>query len=240
LTARILVVEDQRDLAFGIQRNLEFDGYRVDLAHDGVRALELGLALDHDLIILDLMLPTLDGMSVLAALRTDGIDTPVLILSARGEERDKVKGLRSGADDYLTKPFGIGELLARVEALLRRAGNGRGAGGASPRRVSADDFQFGEVEVDLRARLVRRNAAEVALTPREFDLLVALLRSGGAACSRHDLLRDVWGHKAEVETRTVDTHIGELRRKLEDDPARPLHILTVRKFGYRLEPDPSG
>lgn len=224
----ILVVEDQRDLAFGIRRNLEVDGHRVDVAHDGRDALEAMLRAEHDLVILDLMLPELDGMSVLGRVRARGIDTPVLILTARGAERDKVTGLRSGADDYLTKPFGIGELLARVDALLRRAHRPDG-------EPPAPTYRFGDVVVDVATRTVSRGKDTVALAPREFDLLVALLKADGAAQSRRDLLRNVWGHRVSIATRTVDTHIGELRRKLEPDPSSPRFILTVRKFGYRLD-----
>lgn len=234
MTARILVVEDQEELAFGLQRNLEFDGHRVDVARDGREALLRALRDEHDLVILDLMLPRLDGMSVLARMRAEGIDTPVLILTARGTERDKIRGLRAGGDDYLSKPFGIGELLARVEALLRRASRGVASEGPPTR------YEFGEVEVDVGKRTVSRGGEAVELAPLEFDLLVALLKAEGDALSRRDLLRDVWGHKATVETRTVDTHIAELRRKLEDDSSDPRHILTVRKFGYRLDPAGEG
>lgn len=224
----ILVVEDQHDLAFGLRRNLEIDGHRVDVAHDGREALDFMLRDEHDLVVLDLMLPELDGMSVLGRARARGIDTPVLVLTARGSERDKVEGLRGGADDYLTKPFGIGELLARVDALLRRAGK-------TDMAAAPPVYRFGDVTVDVATRTVRRGQEPVALAPRELDLLVALLRAEGAAQSRRDLLRNVWGHRVAIATRTVDTHIGELRRKLETDPSSPRHILTVRKFGYRLD-----
>jgi DNA-binding response OmpR family regulator len=228
MSTRILLVEDNRDLAFGLQRNLEFEGYLVDVASDGPTGLELGLQRTHDLVVLDLMLPGMDGLSVLQRLRSAEVSVPVLILTAKDEELDKVRGLRTGADDYLTKPFGVLELIARVEALLRRSG-----AGAAPTRP--DLYTFGNVRVDVSSRTVQMDSAAVSLTPREFDLLVALLRGEGAAMARSDLLRDVWGHKANVETRTVDTHIGELRRKLESDPAKPVHIVTVRKFGYRLD-----
>jgi DNA-binding response OmpR family regulator len=156
----------------------------------------------------------------------------VLILTARGEEADKVRGLRLGADDYVTKPFGVLELLARVEALLRRAGNGAmgGARGKSPVE------RFGDVELDPSTRTVTRTGKAVYLTPMEFDLLCALLRRRGAVASRLELMREVWGHQAAVLSRTVDTHVAELRRKLEPDPTNPRHILTVRKAGYRLQP----
>ena len=226
--ANLLLVEDNADLAFGLQRNLEFEGYTVEVAADGRRGLSRALDGDFDLIILDLMLPKMDGMKVLQQLRSAGASTAVLILTARGEEFDKVRGLRSGADDYLTKPFGVLELIARVEAILRRAGK-------PVSQTEAEVHEFGEVVVDVASRTVCRHGKEVAVPPREFELLVALLRKSGAAASRAELLRDVWGHKAEVETRTVDTHIAELRRKLESDAAAPEYILTVRKFGYRID-----
>ncbi len=231
MTARVLIVEDHEDLAFGLQRNLEFEGYEVDVAASGSDALTTVARQPPDVIILDLMLPDIDGLSVLRRLRSGGATVPVLILTARGEELDKVRGLRSGADDYLTKPFGVLELVARVEALLRRAGGRSG-------EAEASVLTFADVEVDVRARSAVRSGRPVSLTPREFDLLVALLRQRGVALSRRELLRDVWGHRAEVSTRTVDTHVGELRRKLEADPARPEWIVTVRKHGYRLEEAP--
>jgi len=226
---RVLIVEDNQDLAFGLRNNLEIEGYTVDVAADGPDGLAAARRTPPDLVVLDLMLPGMDGYRVLRQLRDDGLMMPVLILTARGEEADKVLGFRLGADDYVTKPFGVLELLARVEALLRRS---RPATSAASRGVQ----RFGEVEVDLSTRTVRRAGAVVALTPMEFDLLVALLRRNGAVVSRMELLADVWGHSSAVLTRTVDTHIGELRRKLEHDPSTPRHILTVRKAGYRLAP----
>jgi DNA-binding response OmpR family regulator len=224
---RVLIVEDNRDLAFGLRNNLEIEGHRVDVAVDGPSGLAAARQHLPDLIVLDLMLPGMDGYRVLRQLRDDGLMMPVLILTARGEEADKVLGFRLGADDYVTKPFGVLELLARIEALLRRS---RPLSPASPQAVE----RFDDVEVNVAARTVRRSGEDIALTPMEFDLLVALLRRRGAVASRLELLKDVWGHSAAVLTRTVDTHIGELRRKLERDPANPRHILTVRKAGYRL------
>jgi DNA-binding response OmpR family regulator len=224
---RVLIVEDNQDLAFGLRNNLEIEGYAVDVAADGPEGLAAARRAPPDLIVLDLMLPGMDGYRVLRQLREDGLTMPVLILTARGEEADKVLGFRLGADDYVTKPFGVLELLARVEALLRRS---RPAAGPAGRGVE----RFGDVEVDLSTRTVRRAGTVVALTPMEFDLLVALLRRNGAVVSRMELLAEVWGHSSAVLTRTVDTHIGELRRKLEHDPSTPRHILTVRKAGYRL------
>ena len=224
----ILVVEDNADLAYGLRNNLEIEGYAVDVAPDGPAGLAQARHAKPDLIILDLMLPGLDGYRVLKALREDGLDMPVLILTAHGQEADKVRGFRLGADDYVTKPFGILELVARVGALLRRAAKPE-PGGALARE------RFGEIEIDPSTRTVYRRRDAVALTPMEFDLLVALVRRRGAVVSRLDLLHEVWGHSSAVLTRTVDTHIAELRRKLEENPAVPKHILTVRKAGYRLE-----
>ncbi len=222
---RVLVVEDNRDLAFGLQTNLEVEGYEVRVDGDGRQGLATAREWSPDLIVLDLMLPEMDGFRVLEELRSGGSSVPVLILTARGEEEDKVSGLKLGADDYVTKPFGLLELLARVEALLRRTTN-------SP---EPEVESFGEIEVRRNSRTVLRDGESVELTPKEFDLLSALLSHGGAVVSRLDLMREVWGYSAAVVSRTVDTHIAELRRKLEIDPAQPRHILTVRKVGYRLE-----
>jgi DNA-binding response OmpR family regulator len=225
--SRILVVEDNANLAYGLSTSLELEGHEVVLAEDGAAGLRAARERRPDLVILDLMLPGMDGYRVLQSLRAMGETAPVLILTARGEEADKVLGFRLGADDYVTKPFGLLELLARVAALLRRAG--AGAPPAAPERV-----RFGEVEVDPGCRLVRRRGEEVPLTPKEFDLLWALLRRQGGVAARLELLAEVWGHRAAVMTRTVDMHVAQLRRKLEDDPAAPRHIVTVWKAGYRL------
>jgi two-component system, OmpR family, alkaline phosphatase synthesis response regulator PhoP len=223
---RVLVVEDNPDLAFGLRNNLEIEGYAVEVAGDGRAGLAAARALRPDLVVLDLMLPGLDGFRVLRALREKADAPPVLVLTARGEEADKVRGLKMGADDYVTKPFGVLELLARVEALLRR----------TQPALARRSFRFGDVEVDAAARAVRRRGSAVDLAPKELDLLLALLEADGAARSRVELLGRVWGYPAAVVTRTVDTHVAELRRKLEHDRARPKHILTVRKLGYRLRP----
>ena len=221
---RVLVIEDNADLAFGLRNNLEIEGSAVDVAADGAAGLQQARSSRPDLVVLDLMLPRLDGYRVLRQLRDDGLAMPVLILTAKAEEADKVLGFRLGADDYVTKPFGVLELLARVQALLRRA---RPAAAAEVER-------FGEIEIDPATRIVRRAGRAVALTPMEFDLLRALFRRQGAVATRIELLAEVWGHSSAVMTRTVDTHIGELRKKLEANPATPRHILTVRKTGYRL------
>ena len=230
---RILIVEDNPDLAYGLRTGLEIEGYEVQLADNGETGLERARAWRPDLVMLDLMLPGMDGYRVLKTLRDGGSDVPVLILTARGEEADKVLGFRLGADDYVTKPCGVLELLARVGALLRRSRiadqrQNNGAGDSMER--------FGAVEINPASRTVTKESVPVALSPKEFDLLLALVRRRGAVASRVELLREVWGHRVEVMTRTVDIHIAELRRKLEDDPSQPRHILTVWKAGYRLEP----
>jgi two-component system, OmpR family, alkaline phosphatase synthesis response regulator PhoP len=224
---RVLVVEDS-ELGVGLSANLEMEGYAVALAEDGGKGLELVRTWTPDLVVLDMMLPDMDGLQLLRTARKEGHQVPVLVLTARGQETDKVVALKLGADDYLTKPFGLLELLARVEALLRRSG--RTQTGEAP------CYRFGDVELRGATRTVLRSGQPVELTPKEFDLLWTLLRAGGAVVPRDELLRRVWGYRSEVITRTLDSHVAELRRKLEPKPAVPRHILTVRKVGYRIEP----
>ena len=223
---RILIVEDERNLALGLRANLEIEGHDVAVAETGEAALDIAATYCPDLVVLDLMLPGMDGYAVLEQLRKRGVDVPVLLLSARAEEVDKVRGFRLGADDYVTKPFGVMELMLRVQALLRRS--------APAEAGDRSQWALGEVEIDLVRRSVRRGDEEIALTPRAFELLATLLANAGTVMSRHELLRTLWGYESSVTTRTVDAHIAELRRKLEDNPAEPRHILTVHKVGYRL------
>jgi DNA-binding response OmpR family regulator len=231
---RLLIVEDNDDLAFGLQRTLFANGYRVEVARDGADALRRARIFRPHLVILDLMMPGMDGFTVLTSLRREGLDIPVLILSAKSEEADKIRGFRAGADDFVTKPFGVLELLARVAALLRRTA-------AVEIRTTADSdatepITVGDLVIDVPARRVLRSGVAVAMAPKEFDLLVALVRHSGTALSRTTLLREVWGHAPDIQTRTVDIHIVELRRKLEREPAAPRHIVTVWKTGYRFDP----
>jgi DNA-binding response OmpR family regulator len=226
--SRILIIEDERDLALGLRANLEIEGYEVSLAHEGEEGFRRAMRGAPDLVILDLMLPDVDGYDVLRRMRQARLEMPVLLLTARSEELDKVRGFRTGADDYVTKPFGVMELLVRIEAILRR---GRPRGPAAAESI----YRFGDVEVDVDGRLVKRAGGEVSLTPKAFDLLVALLRREGKVATRLDLLRDVWGYSPSITTRTLDAHVAELRRKLESDPANPVHVLTVWKVGYRLK-----
>jgi len=228
---RVLVVEDNVDLAFGLQTALEIEGYEVEVATDGRAGLARARELEPDLVVLDLMLPELDGYSVLREARRSGLEMPVLILTARGEESDKVLGLDWGADDYVTKPFGTQELLARVRALLRRPPTEQDDPEA---QLTAE--RIGDIEIDPATHSVLKSGEAVPLTPKEFDLLLALVRRRGAVATRLELQKEVWEYEADVMTRTVDMHIAELRRKLETNPAKPRHILTVRKVGYRLEP----
>ena len=231
----VLLIEDNDKLARGLQSNLEFEGYKVLCAADGGSGLALARDRRPDIIVLDLMLPDTDGYRVLRTLRDDGDMTPVLVLTALGEEADKVRGFRFGADDYVTKPFGLMELLARIDALLRRATR---PNGDSPRAAVTEGLSgFGDVKVDLSRHTVTRENTPVPLRPKEYDLLVALLRRNGQVATRIELLKEVWGYDDSVMSRTVDTHIAELRRKLEADPANPRHILTVLKTGYRLSRD---
>lgn len=223
----ILIVEDDRSLRDGLAMNFQLRGYRVLTAADGESGARLAFDERPDLIVLDLMLPGLDGFEVLGRLREHEIDTPVLILSARGQVTDKVNGFRLGADDYVTKPFQLPELIARVEGMLRR----------SRRQQSTPvPVVFGEIEIDIAARRVRRGGREVALPAREFDLLSLLARNPGRPFTREVILERVWGWDFDGTARTVDNYILALRQKLEADPSRPRHIKTVRQVGYKLDP----
>ena len=226
--ARILVVEDQAELAELIARNLVIEGFEVRTVGDGRGVMTLVRSWRPDLVILDLMLPGMDGFEVLRALR--GVDRrlPVIILSARGEEADKVRGFRLDADQYVTKPFGLLELLERVHGLLRRAA-------AGDDNAASERIAFGDIVVDTSSHTVSRSGQPVTLSPKAFALLLTLVRREGAVVHRTALLREVWGYQALVLSRTVDSHVSELRRKLEADPANPRHIITVFKTGYRFD-----
>jgi DNA-binding response OmpR family regulator len=222
---RILIVEDEQSILMALTDDLRLEGYDVATARDGLQGLALTQKEPFDLILLDIMLPRLDGFEVCKQLRAAGVGTPILMLTAKGQEIDKVLGLELGADDYVTKPFSPRELLARVKALLRRA---KGA------PADLDCCHFGAIEVDF-ARCEATKAGEpVNLTALELSLLKALIRHRGQVVSRGTLLDEVWGQDVYVLPKTVDTHIGHLRKKLEDDPANPRHILGVRGRGYRF------
>lgn len=234
--SRVLVIEDNRDLAFAVVSALESEGFEVIVAENGPEGVEKAQTVASEVIILDLMLPGFDGFRVLRTVRANGVETPILILTAKGEEDDKVKGFRLGADDYVTKPFGAMELVARVDALTRRPRLAKPLAAATPAATAGTISRFGDVEVHRASRTVERAGRPVALTPKEYDLLLALINRSGAVTTRNELLTEVWGYQSDVSTRTVDIHVSELRKKLEKKPAEPKHILTVRKTGYRFEP----
>ena len=227
--SRILIVEDDKAILRGVTDVLKKEGFEVLGAPDGRKGLEQALRENVDLAILDVRLPEVDGFEVCRRIREDRLQFPILILTAKTQEADKVLGLGLGADDYMTKPFGVGELVARVKALLRRSQVRSEPG--DPR-----SFAFGGVEVDFEARRVTRSGREVTLTAREFDMLRYLIRRRQTVVTRDDLLKHVWHYEELPVTRTVDVHVAELRKKLEKHPAKPRHILSVRSVGYRFEP----
>jgi len=226
--ARILVVDDEPQLLRSLRTTLAAHGYDVQTATTGEEALALLAARLPDLVVLDLVLPGLSGLAVCQELRAR-TPVPILILSARGDERDKVAALDTGADDYLTKPFGVNELLARIRAALRRAAGARG-----PSTV----VESGDLRIDVDRRVVTRGGDDVRLTPTEFDLLKTLVANAGRVLTHGYLLRAVWGPQYDGESQLVRVFIGQLRRKIERDPARPAHIVTEPGVGYRFRIDP--
>jgi DNA-binding response OmpR family regulator len=220
----ILIVEDDETLQQTLAYNLEREGYAVSVAADGQTGLKVARSQPYDLIVLDVMLPQLDGLSVCRILRRE-LDVPIIILTARSSEVDKIIGLDSGADDYITKPFSLGEFLARVRAALRR----------HPPPSSTERLASGDLALDLVARKVYKGQTELNLSFKEFDLLAELVRSRGVVLSRDLLLTKVWGYDYYGESRTVDVHIRWLREKIEDEPSKPKRITTIRSIGYRFE-----
>jgi len=227
----ILLIEDNRDYAATLKANLEREGYAVRVAATGVEGLRQAGREPPDLVVLDLMLPAMDGFSVLQRMRDQGLGMPVLIMTALGTEEEKLRGFGLGADDYIVKPCGLREILARVRALLKRGGSGP----AVPEPV-----QIGDLSVDLAARVVHLGGRVLGLRPKEFDLLAALVRHRGRVVSRAELLREVWGYAAGIESRTVETHLAALRQRLGDDPQSPRYIVTVRGAGYSLRRSAAG
>ena len=222
---RVLVVEDDKSILLGLRINLTSEGYEVVVAEDGERGLELARAERPDLMILDVMLPRMNGFEVLDTLRKEGLSMPIIILSARTGEIDKVTGLELGAEDYVAKPFSLAELLARVKAALRRS--------TQPARTSA--VLFGDVVVDVDARTVKRAGALVEMTATEFDVLMYLISERGRVLSRDVIFTHVWGPNHHGTPRTIDNFMQQLRAKLEEDPAAPKHFQTVRGVGYRFD-----
>jgi DNA-binding response OmpR family regulator len=230
--ARILLLEDNRDLALGLRVNLEEQHYDVQTSHTVADGMVRMRQFRPDLLILDLALPDGDGLDVMRRLRDSGDDTLVLMLTAKSQQETKLLGLRVGADDYVTKPFDLEELLVRVEVLLRRgrASDAPALPTPAPERLSA-----GDIEIDRRARTVHRAGHALALSRIAFDLLAALVRHRGSVVTRAELMREVWGYGEGVMSRTLDTHIFELRRAIEPDPSAPTRIRTVWRIGYRFE-----
>ncbi len=225
MTTRILLVEDEPDMVLGLKDNFEFEGYEVLTAADGAAGLERARSHKPDLVILDIMLPKLSGLEVCKALRGEGFDKPIIMLTARGQEIDKVVGLELGADDYVTKPFSIRELLARVRAILRRSEGGK-------RRLAR--YQFADVELDFETYRGTRAGQALEMSPREFELLRYLIEHKGSTVTREQLLEDVWGYENYPSTRTVDTHIAKLRAKIGDSGSEPRFILTIHGMGYKF------
>jgi len=226
MTPRLLLVEDEASLALTLSDRLRAEGYEVEVCGDGESALELLERRPMDLMVLDLMLPGIDGFEVCRELRRRGLRLPVLMLTARSETVDKVVGLKLGADDYLTKPFEMVELLARLEALLRRTGEGS---------TGLNRYEFGEVTVDFRSAEVARGGQPVAISSMEFRLLQEFIEHRGELLSRDQLLDEVWGYEETPFSRTVDVHVASLRQKLEPVPSHPRYIITVHRRGYRFD-----
>lgn len=223
---RVLVVEDDPAMSVALRDGFEFEKHVVEMANDGEEGLRLAGHSDHDLIILDVMLPRKSGLDVCRELRKAGNNTPVIMLTARGQEVDKIVGLKLGADDYVTKPFSFMELLARMEAVMRR----------SRRTAPGEEVAFGDVKLDFKKYQAFKSEAPVDLTQREFRILRYFLDHANEVVSREALLHHVWGYDSSAFTRTVDTHMARLRQKIESIPAEPRHLLTVHRVGYRFVP----
>ena len=224
----ILLVEDEAALRMTLGDRLRKEGYAVDCAADGEDGFLKATAIPFDLIVLDVMLPGKSGFTVCEEIRNAGLITPILMLTARGQTADKVKGLRIGADDYVTKPFHMQELMARIEALLRRA--------PSKPALAGDSYQIGTVRIDLRGTAATRDGERINLSAREFQLLRYFIDHPGATLSREELLTEVWGYSGKMFTRTVDVHVASLRQKLEPEPKAPRFFLTVQRLGYKFQP----
>lgn len=222
----ILIVEDDPSMLTGLKDNFQFKGYKVLTATDGEKGLEAALNAKPDLIILDIMLPKINGYEICRLIRAEGLEIPIIMLTAKGEESDVVLGLNIGADDYVTKPFSINELLARSAAFLRRT------------KMNAEDevVEFGDYRLDLGARRLTHNGEEIELSPKEFNLLAYFTERRGRALTRDDILNAVWGYDCIVTSRSVDRFVTTLRNKIEPDPATPVFIHTVRQVGYRFDP----
>ncbi len=222
---KILIIEDEESILMALKDNLKLEGYDVTGAMDGESGLSKVIENNYDLIILDIMLPKMDGFDVCKRIRQEGISSPILMLTAKSQEIDKVLGLELGADDYVTKPFSPRELLARVKALLRRA---------RPQDQGKEIYHFGEVKIDFKKYEIKKRGEQIYLTALEFALLHFLIKHNGEVVSRDKILDEIWGNDVFVQPRTVDKHIAELRKKIEDDPANPRYIVGVRSIGYKF------
>lgn len=229
---RLLIIEDARNIRMALEDDLKFEGYQVDSAATGPEGLEKAMDLDLDLIILDLMLPELDGLEICKELRRRDIGTPIIMLTAKSQEFDKVLGLELGADDYVTKPFSPFELHSRIKALLRRSE-------IRDKRAGATMIRIGPFELDPSKYLFTKNNLPVQLTTIEFDIMKLLMQNPDQVLKRDDILRKVWGEEVYVTPRTVDTHIANLRRKIEDDPEKSHWISGIRGAGYKFNPGES-
>ena len=221
----ILIIEDDISILRGLKDNLKYEGYSVVTETNGKKGLQLALEKNTDLILLDIMLPGMNGYEICKKIKKEKPELPIIMITARGSEMDKVSGLDIGADDYITKPFSIPELLARVRAVIRRF---------NQEKESPQQYSFGEIKLDFIKYLAFRNTQEIKLSSKEFEILKYFIEHEGEAIHRHDLLNEVWGYKAMPTTRTVDNFILDLRKKLEEDPANPQHLIGVRGVGYKF------
>ena len=222
---KILIVEDEKNMVAGLRFNLEAAGYTVLAAYDGEEGCKLALGEKPDLVILDLMLPKRNGYDVCRTLKLEMPRLPIVMLTARSQESDVVLGLELGADDYVTKPFGVLELMARIKSVLRRTTSGTHI---------AEQYASGSLEIDFKKHDARRKGKKIVLSPREFEILKYFIEKQGEIVSREDLLNAVWGYESYPNTRTVDTHIAKLRQKIEDEPDDPKHIITIHGIGYKF------
>ena len=221
----VLIIEDDSTMLRGLKDNFEYAGYNVLIADDGEKGLETGLDCKTDLILLDIMLPKINGYEICRRLREAKLDMPIIMLTAKGQESDIILGLNLGADDYVTKPFSIKELLARVSAFLRRA-----------KKIRNSEYKFSDFVMDIEARKLTKKGKEIELSPKEFDLLAYFLKKQGRALTRDDILNAVWGFNCFITPRSIDRCVTTLRDKIEPDPHRPAFIKTIRSIGYKFEP----
>ncbi|HXG67624.1 MAG TPA: response regulator transcription factor [Blastocatellia bacterium] len=222
---KVLIIEDEPNMVLGLQDNFEYEGYEVLVARDGNEGLDRALAGRPDIILLDIMLPKMSGLDVCRQLRNKGVETPIIMLTARGQEIDKVVGLETGADDYVTKPFSIQELLARVRAHLRRA---------AKQVADIETYQIGDVELNFKHYQAVKAGQQLDMSPREFEILKYFIKHRGETVTREQLLDEVWGYNNFPLSRTVDNHIAKLRQKIEKVPAEPQYIITIHRIGYKF------